>query len=72
MVSVMDKKFYDTNIIDSRIKVFSLYDICGDIQSLIISLQDYAKVIRKKKKTSFLKRAINKADDLKISLTPKR
>ena len=49
MASAIDKKFYETNIIDPTIKVFSLSDIHGDIQSLIISLRDCAKVIRKKK-----------------------
>ena len=72
MASAIDKKFYNTNIIDSSIKVFSLSDIHGDIQNLIISLQDCAKVIRKKKKISFLKKAINKADDLILSLTSKK
>ena len=72
MASAINKKFYNTNIIDSSIKVFSLSDIHGNIQSLIISLQDYAKVIRKKKKISFLKKAINKADDLILNLTPKK
>ena len=72
MASAIDKKFYNTNIIDSSIKVFSLSDIHGDIQNLIISLQDYAKVIRKKKKINFLKKAINKADDLILSLTSKK
>jgi hypothetical protein len=43
------QKFYETNIIDPTIKVFTLSDIHGDIQSLIISLRDCAKVIRKKK-----------------------
>jgi hypothetical protein len=42
-------KFYETNIIDPTINVFSLSDIHGDIQSFIISLRDCAKVIRKKK-----------------------
>ena len=64
--------FFETNIIDPTIKVYSLSDIHGDIQSLIISLRDCAKVIRKKEKTSFLKRAINKADEIILSLTPKR
>ena len=72
MASAIDKQFYNTNIIDSSIKVFSLSDIHGDIQNLIISLQDCAKVIRKKKKISFLKKAINKADDLILSLTSKK
>jgi len=43
-------KFYETNIIDPSIKVFSLSDIHGDIQSFIITLRDCAKVIRKKSK----------------------
>jgi hypothetical protein len=43
------KKFYETNIIDPTVKVISLSDIHGDIQSFIISLRDCAKVIRKKK-----------------------
>ena len=42
------QKIFKTNIIDPTIKVFSLSDIHGDIQSLIISLRDCAKVIRKK------------------------
>ena len=54
MASAIDEKFYETNIIDPTIKVFSLSDIHGDIQSLIISLQDCTKVIRKKEKISFL------------------
>ena len=71
MASVVFDKFYKTNIIDPTIKVFSLSDIHGDIQSLIISLRDCAKVIRKKEKTIFLKRAINKADEIILSLTQK-
>ena len=42
------QRFFETNIIDPTIKVFSLSDIHGDIQSLIISLRDCAKVIKKK------------------------
>ena len=45
--------FFETNIIDPTIKVFSLSDIHGDIQSLIISLRDCAKVIRKKTANPF-------------------
>ena len=47
------QKFYETNIIDPKINVFSLSDIHGDIQSLIISLRDCAKVIKKKQKFNF-------------------
>ena len=46
--SSINQKFYETNIVDSSIKVFSLSDIHGDIQSFIISLRDCAKVIKKK------------------------
>ena len=46
---ITEQKFYETNIIDPSIKVFSLSDIHGDIQSFIIALRDCAKVIRKKK-----------------------
>ena len=42
-------KYYQTNIIDPTIKVFSLSDIHGDIQSFVIALRDLAGVIRKKK-----------------------
>jgi hypothetical protein len=45
----VEKKFYETNIINPTIKIFSLSDIHGDIQSFIISLRDCANVIRKKK-----------------------
>ena len=45
------ENFYETNIIDPSIKVFSLSDIHGDIQSFIITLRDCAKVIRKKSKS---------------------
>ena len=48
-VSAPTKKFYNTNIIDPTIKVFSLSDIHGDIQSFIITLRDLAEVIKKKK-----------------------
>jgi hypothetical protein len=47
------RTFFETNIIDPTIKVFSLSDIHGDIQSLIISLRDCAKVIRKKATNPF-------------------
>jgi hypothetical protein len=47
---ITEQKFYETNIIDPSIKVFSLSDIHGDIQSFIIALRDCAKVIRKKLK----------------------
>ena len=40
--------FFTTNIIDPSIRVVSLSDIHGDIQSLIIALRDCAKVIKKK------------------------
>ena len=41
-------KYYQTNIIDPTIKVFSLSDIHGDIQSFVIALRDLAGVIKKK------------------------
>ena len=39
---------FETNISKPGIKVVSLSDIHGDIQSFIIALRDCAKVIRKK------------------------
>jgi hypothetical protein len=48
-IEPLTKDFYKTNIINATIKVFSLSDIHGDIQSFIIALRDLAEVIRKKK-----------------------
>jgi len=46
--AIFKPAIFETNIIDKSIKVFSLSDIHGDIQSFIISLRDCAKVIKKK------------------------
>jgi hypothetical protein len=45
--------YYETNIINEHIRVVSLSDIHGDIQSFIISLRDCAKVIKKKDEFNF-------------------
>ena len=41
--------FYQTNILNTKMEVFSLSDIHGDIQSFVIALRDLAEVIKKKK-----------------------
>lgn len=47
-MSLTETIYFNTNIINPYIRVISLSDIHGDIQSLIIALRDCAKVIRKK------------------------
>jgi hypothetical protein len=47
------QQYFTTNIIDPNCRIVSLSDIHGDIQSLIISLRDCAKVIRKKNNILF-------------------
>jgi hypothetical protein len=53
MVSVVPENFFTTNIIDPTIRVVTLSDLHGDIQSLIIALRDCAKVIQKKNTVRF-------------------
>jgi hypothetical protein len=45
--------YFQTNIIKPNIKIIALSDIHGDIQSLIVSLRDCGKVIKKKSSYPF-------------------
>jgi hypothetical protein len=42
------KEFYETNITNKYIKVLSLSDIHGDLQSLLVAMRDLGDLVRKK------------------------
>lgn len=64
----MNSKYYKTNILNHKGKIFSVSDVHGDIHSFIISLRDCAKVIKKNIDLNILDDDIEKNLKIDISL----
>ena len=67
LTSPPENNYFQTNIIDPKIKLVTLSDIHGDLQAFLITLRDCAKVIKKKDGFNFHQNEYDKNLEIELN-----